>query len=118
MEMLVVVAIIVILAGGGTFYYLKYLDQAKESKAKTQVKAIETAVDAYYTTHGEYPANLIVLTQSDDGGRPALDQEALMTPWKGQYQYNPSGAHNQGHKPDIWADGPRGKQIGNWPGAN
>jgi general secretion pathway protein G len=121
MEMLVVVAIIVILAGGGTFYYMKYLDEAKINKAKIQIKSIETAVEAYKTNpnHDEYPANLMVLTQRDaDGGRPALDVDALKTPWGKQYGYDPAGPRNGGNKADIWADAPNGKVIGNWPGGS
>src|SRR5262245_23687755 len=118
MEMLVVVAIIVILAGGGTYYYLKYLDDAKVNKAKMDIKNLENAVMAYYTKHSEYPPTLATLTQREaDGGKPYMDTEALKTPWNGQYGYDPNGANNQSNKPDIWADGPNGKRIGNWPGA-
>jgi general secretion pathway protein G len=116
MEMLVVVAIIVILAGGGTFYYLKYLDEAKVNKAKMQVKALETAVEAYYVKHQEYPQSLLVLTQREaDGSKAAMDADALKTPWGAQYNYDPNGGRNGGNKPDIWADSPQGP-IGNWPG--
>jgi general secretion pathway protein G len=119
MEMLVVVAIIVILAGGGTFYYMKYLDEAKINKCKIQIKNIETAVEAYKVSHGDYPSSLQALAQPDpDGGRPALDAEALLTPWKTQYGYNPAGTNNGGNKADIWADAPNGKKIGNWPGGH
>lgn len=116
MELLVVIAILVVLAGVGGYYYMKHLDEAKFSAAKLQVKVLTDAVEAYYVKHSEYPPNLAVLCERDsDGTRAALEPDALKTPWQGTYQYDPSGAHNGGNKPDIWADGPNGVQVGNWP---
>jgi prepilin-type N-terminal cleavage/methylation domain-containing protein len=117
MEILVVVAIILILVGGGTFYLLKNRDEAMIMKAKAGVKALETTVLSYNVKHGQYPGSLQELLQPDDSGHAYCDAEALVTPWKAQYQYDPSGPNNGGQKPDIWADGPNGRRIGNWPGA-
>lgn len=115
LEMLAVVAILVVLAGVGGYYYTKSVDDAKKDAARLQVKNLTTAVEAYYIKHGEYPPSLLVLTERDqDGGKPALDPEALHSPWTGrEYQYDPTGPNNAGNKPDIWVDGPTGK-IGNW----
>ncbi len=119
MEILVVVAIILILMGGGTFLLLKNRDDALISKAKMGVKSLELAVQSYNLKNNQYPGSLQELTQADDTGKPYCDAETLITPWgNGQYQYDPSGPNNAGHKPDIWADGPNGRRIGNWPGAN
>jgi general secretion pathway protein G len=116
MEVLVVVAILVVLAGVGGVYYAKYLNDAKISSARIQVKIISDTVGLYYTKHGEWPANLSILTEKDsDGSPPHLEPDALKTPWGTIYQYDPSGPNNSGNKPDVWADGPQGK-IGNWSG--
>ncbi len=117
MEMLVVVAILVVLAGVGGYYYLQHLDEAKVSAAKLQVKVLTQAAEAYYTKTGEWPPSLATLTQrSEDGGRPLLDPDALVTPWKTAYGYDANGQQNGGNKPDIWADIPKGGRVGNWSG--
>ena len=118
MEMMVVVTIIVMLAGGGTYYYMKYLDDAKVSTAKAGVRKLTDTVEMYKLKHGDYPDTLQVLTQRDDENpKPYIDQEALKTPWGGQYGYDKGGANNGGAKPDIFADGPNGVKVGNWPGS-
>jgi general secretion pathway protein G len=115
MEILVVVAIIMILAGVGGYYYLKHLDEAKESAAQLQVKTLTQACEAYYTKNGEWPPSLLSLTEKGaDGSRPYLEPEAIKTPWQTQYQYDPSGPNNGGNKPDIWAEEPAKGRIGNW----
>ena len=117
MELLVVVAILVVLAGVGGVIYMKYLDDAKISAAKLQVKNLSEAAEAYKIKHGDYPASLDTLTQPDDDGqgKPYLDRDALTTPWGGTYQYEAAGQNNK-YKPDIWADAPGGGRIGNWSG--
>src|SRR6516225_6984694 len=95
MEVLVVVAILVVLAGVGGVYYTKYLNDAKISAARLQVKAISTAVGTYQIKHGEWPANLSVLIEKEsDGSQPYLEPDALKTPWGTMYQYDPSGPNN------------------------
>ena len=117
MEVLVVVAILVVLAGVGGVYYAKYLNDAKISAARIQVKTISDAVGAYNIKHGDWPANLSVLTEKEsDGSQPYLEPDALKTPWGTMYQYDQSGPNNSGNKPDVWADGPQGAKIGNWSG--
>src|SRR3954454_21780734 len=79
MEVLVVVAILVVLASG-SLIYLSYLDSAKLSTAKLDIKKLETAVDAYYTdpSHGgQYPPNLEMLTKRDQqtGAKAPLEQK-------------------------------------------
>src|SRR5262245_49390695 len=108
MEVLVVVAILVVLAGVGGVYYTKYLNDAKVSAARLQVKAISDAVGAYNLKHGDWPASLSTLTEKgSDGSQPYLEPDALKTPWGTMYQYDQSGPNNGGNKPDVWADGPQ-----------
>ncbi len=115
MEMLVVVAILVVLAGVGGYYYMKHLDEARVDAARLQCKVLTDACMAYKVKNGEFPPSLASLTQPGaDGGTPYLEADALKTPWGGQYEYDQGGAHHGGLKPDVWATGPNGQQIGNW----
>lgn len=54
-EMLVVIAIISILAAISLPVVGRALQNAKKSKAATEVKAIETAVKAYYNDYSRFP---------------------------------------------------------------
>jgi general secretion pathway protein G len=117
MEMLVVVAIIVMLAGLGGYYYIKQLDQAKRSTAKSQVKTtLTSAVETYYIDHNSsYPPSLDMLLNADEQGMgPYLKtRDALIDPWGHPYSYDPNGPNNGGRQPDIWSNSPVGP-IGNW----
>jgi general secretion pathway protein G len=117
MEMLVVVAILVVLAGAAVPIYLNYLDNAKRDRCKADFKVLETAINKYYMDYNEYPPNLGVLTQpnQNDGTRPSLDNEALLDPWRHQYQYDPSQLHPQSRRPKLMSQGPPGgPPISNW----
>jgi len=117
LEVLIVVAILVVLAGVGGVTYMKFLEDAKEDTAFTQIKNLETVAKAVYTRSGSYPQSLAELTQpSADGGQPALEAEAIRDPWGKEYTYDAAGGHNGGRKPDISTTSPTGKVIGNWPG--
>jgi len=114
MEMLVVVAIIVMLAGLGGYYYIKQLDNAKVSTARSQMKSIEDACKTYYLHHDNYPPNLeALLVVTDDKGPYLETADAIKDPWGKPYQYNPQGPNNAGRKPDIWCEA-KGQQVGNW----
>lgn len=117
MEMLVVVAIIVILAGLGGYYFLGQAEESRKSAAKVQVRQLTTAVESYNVQHsGQWPQSLEVLLQKDEAGMgPYLKSaEVLVDPWGRNYQYDPTGARNNGLTPDIWTTAPDGKEIGNW----
>jgi general secretion pathway protein G len=117
MEVLVVVAILVVLAGTGGVIYMNYLEDAKADVARTQVKSLEMAADAYRLGNGDYPPNLAVLTQPEPNGKAAkLEPNALIDPWGREYSYAYPGQHHQGTtKPDIWSAGKDGNtMIGNW----
>jgi general secretion pathway protein G len=116
MEVLVVVAILVILAGTASVFVFRYLDQAKDDRARADVKTIETACTAYKLRNGDYPSSLQVLVTPDDGSaKPYLDSaEAILDPWGKPYQYDPSGPNHNGLKPDISTTNADGELIGNW----
>ncbi len=116
LEILVVVAIIVVLAGVGGMYLLPQLERSKENAALSQVKGtLNTAVQTFYMQESRYPNSLEELCQpTQSGGKALLEPDAILDPWKKPYQYDPSGGHNGGNKPDIWTISPSGKQLGNW----
>jgi general secretion pathway protein G len=118
LEVLIVVAIIVVLAGVSSIYVFRYLEDAKEGRAKGDVKTIETAVTSYELKIGSMPNSLNDLTQPPDGGKPYLTAESITDPWNKPYSFDPSGGHNGGQKPDIWTTTPDGRMIGNWPGGH
>jgi prepilin-type N-terminal cleavage/methylation domain-containing protein len=116
MEMLVVVAIIVALAGIGGFFLMGALIESQESIAETQARGpLTNACQQYFLKRKHWPESLQVLLVKDDQGGPYLDDpNALKDPWGQNYQYDQSGAKNNGTKPDIWTSY-QGKMIGNWP---
>jgi len=117
LEVLIVVAILVVLAGVGGVTYMKFLEEAKEDTAFSQIKNLEKAAQSIQIRHGNFPQTLAEMTQPGaDGGQPALEPEAIRDPWGKEYTYDPAGGHNGGRKPDISTTNPAGKVIGNWPG--
>jgi hypothetical protein len=91
------------------------LEGVKETLARTQAKRIETALQVYFVRNNVYPPTLAELTQKDAaGGGPFLPADALRDPWGKEYQFDPSGTHNKGEKPDVWTTTPGGKVIGNF----
>jgi general secretion pathway protein G len=118
LEVLIVVAIIVVLAGAGTLTFLKFQEGANEDIAYTKIKNIEKAAMAVQIRSGSPPQSLAEMLQSQDGGRPVIDDaDAIKDPWGKEFQYDPSGKNNGGARPDISTTTPNGKTIGNWPGA-
>jgi general secretion pathway protein G len=116
MEVLVVVAILVILAGVGGVMYMRYLDEAKVSKAKIDIKALADVVETYYLKNNEYPASLVILTQPQDGERAYLEPQAIMDPWSHEYMIEPNTVNPATGKPLIYSNGPGGggQQIRSW----
>lgn len=119
LEVLIVVAILVVLAGAATMTFLKFQQDAYEDTAFTKIKNIEKAALAIQVRSGALPQTIAEMTQpSADGGRAAIDDaDAIRDPWGREIQYDPSGGHHGGSKPDVWTVTPQGKTIGNWPGA-
>jgi general secretion pathway protein G len=117
LEILVVVAIIVVLVGVGGMMLLPRVDESKVKVAKSQLRLLTDACQTYYLNNEQnWPPSLAALAgPQPNGGAPILEQTALADPWGQPYGYDPSGAHNGGHKPDIWVTRPTG-QIGNWTG--
>jgi len=103
MEVLVVVAILVVLAGIGVAVF-RYLDESKEKIAMMGAKNIEKAVEAYKLNNGDFPDNLQVLTQPENGKAAYLEDKDLLDPWGRPYQYDPS-KRSKTQKPLIFSQG-------------
>jgi general secretion pathway protein G len=115
MELLVVVAIIVMLAGLGTWSYMRYLEGARESKAKLDVTHIGQAVEAYKVDYGDYPDSLQSLTQPLDNKPAALEAKDLVDPWGQAYVYEPQNVNPSTFKPKVYSSHQTGGQpISNW----
>lgn len=117
-EMMVVVAIIVALAGMGIFLMMGQADKGNQAKAKADIAQLTDASRAFKLDHPEvgFPASLQDLLQKTDKGGPYLkNAESMLDPWSRPYQYDPTGANNQGMAPDISTQPiPGGGIICNW----
>ncbi len=111
-EIMVVVVIIGMLATMVLPKVLNRQDQAAVIKAKSDVKALSSAIKMYKLDNFKFPSSLNELTTAGNSGSGYLD--VLPTdPWGKQYQYTSSGSHLDF---DVWSNGAgdSGKQIGNW----
>ena len=91
LEVLVVVAIIVILAGVATVSLFRYLDDAKDSTAKTQMGTLEEACKSYMVKNeGAVPPSLEELVQPTDGNKPLVEGglNMLISPHGVKYNYD------------------------------
>jgi general secretion pathway protein G len=129
-EIMVVVIIIGLLAAVVVPQFLSKVDDARVSKAKQDIQAIETALTMYKLDNYSYPTTemgLKALVQKPDPSvaknwRPGgYLQHLNKDPWKNDYQYVNPGTHGAGEYDlySLGADGEPGGEgykadIGNW----
>jgi general secretion pathway protein G len=104
-EIMVVVVIIGLLAGAVTIKVVAYMDTAKINRAKSDIAAICTAVDAFQLTHHRYPTN--------DEGIKALPVTNRTDPWGNGYEYNCPGRDTPYEVISYGADGREGGEGNN-----
>ena len=128
-EIMVVVIIIGLLAAFIVPKIVGQVDQAKVSKAKADIRALESALTMYRIDNSRYPTTdqgLAALTQKPND--PALKNwrtggyldRLSKDPWGNEYQYAYPGTHGKDY--DLYsmgADGQPGGEgldadIGNW----
>jgi len=129
-EIMVVVVIIGMLAAIVAPNVMRQLDRATITRAKTDIRTIDSALKMFRTEHYRYPTEeegLAILT----GTVPALSEldekdvsqllEALpVDPWKRTYLYRYPGDHGNYDIYTLGADGKEGGEdeidadIGNW----
>jgi general secretion pathway protein G len=128
-EIMVVVVIIGLLAALIVTNVIPMVDQAKVTKAKADLRGIETALDQFYLDNSKYPTSeqglkALVAQPNDESIRHWREggylQRLQKDPWGKDYLYQFPGTHGQ--KYDLYtlgADGQEGGQgtnadIGNW----
>ncbi|MEX2672290.1 MAG: type II secretion system protein GspG [Phycisphaeraceae bacterium] len=99
-EVMVVVVIIGMLAGAVALKVGDYMDAARTNRAKSDIAAIESAVEAYYLTHSRYPSN--------DEGLEKLPLKNRTDPWGRPYEYNRPGPDTPFEIISFGADGREG----------
>jgi general secretion pathway protein G len=128
-EIMVVVIIIGLLAAVIVPQFLGRVDDARVTKAKQDVQAMQTALTMFKLDNYVYPSTdmgLKALAQKPDAGtvknwRPGgYLQHVNKDPWGNEYQYHLPGTH--GGEYDLFSLGADGKpggegydaDIGNW----
>ena len=117
MEIMIAVTIMGIIAAGAVKSYTTYTDKTNKTRAKTELLAINGAVQSFEQDTGSYPARLKDLLKRPQDERvaerwdgPYLDggESRLEDPWRQPYKYklNESGS---AHPYELYSYGP-GKQ--------
>lgn len=113
-ELIVVIAIIGLLAGAVAVGVFGILGRGKETRIKSDFKAISTAIKAYYGTTGFYPTKIKDLIQKPanvpNWSGPYLEEGKIpLDPWGFPYKLLPGKG---GRKYDIVTYGQDGKPGG------
>ncbi|HGG59656.1 MAG TPA: type II secretion system protein GspG [Gammaproteobacteria bacterium] len=132
LEILIVVAIIAILAAVVVPKIVGRVDDAQISKVKSDIKALEAALDLYRLDNFQYPSTeqgLEALVAKPSGEPEPRNYPAggyikrlEKDPWGRDYQYLNPGEHGDVDIFSLGADGQLGGEglnadIGNWEGA-
>ena len=124
-ELLLVMVILVVLAAVVVPRFTIRTEQARTTAAKTDISALDTALDSFEVDCGRYPSNeegLGALLQppanTQNWHGPYLKKSSIPTdPWNNPYVYRYPGSHNvNGY--DLFSMGPDGREgnddIDNW----
>jgi type II secretion system protein G len=74
-ELLIVIVILGVLAGIVVFSVNFIQNRGTQAACRTQVKNVQTAVEAYYADQGSYPANLTALSPKYVKSDPAAEAQ-------------------------------------------
>jgi hypothetical protein len=84
--------------------------------AKADIRSLTSACELYEAINGVRPPSLEALAAPQpNGGAAIVKVEQLTDSWGTPYQYDSAGPRNGGTQPDIWAQTPQSRVIGNWP---
>jgi len=116
MEIIVVVAIILILAGAGALVLPRFLADANVSRAKMDVKTIETAASAFNVKYHRYPSSVMELTEPTQDGPAYLKEDLRFDPWGMEYVIDINQRNPKTYVPKIYSNGDpaTGIPISNW----
>jgi general secretion pathway protein G len=121
-ELLVVMVILVILAGSITFYVANRADQARSSRARADIQALEQGLEAYNTGLGSYPTTEqglealwsppsgVTEQKWTNGGGPFIKKQNNNDPWQNPYVYRAPGTDGRDY--EITSNGADGKPGG------
>ena len=124
-ELLLVMVIVVVLAGVVVTRFGNRTEQARNTRAKADISAISTAIDAFEVDCGRFPTNeeglaalLAAPANVQDWRGPYFKQSTIpVDPWNNQYVYRFPGQHNTSGY-DLFSMGPDGREgnddIDNW----
>ncbi len=125
-ELVVVIVILAILASVATPIYFRYVADARVSKAKTQIKMLDQALEMFKIDTGKYPetsdglrALMENIHQEDKWKGPYLKPAVPKDPWGNDYVYVSPGEHGDYDLSSYGADGQPGGEgengdINNW----
>ena len=94
-EIMVVIVILGLLATMVARNVIGASDEARETKARTDIRMIADAVSSYRSKNGKLPESLEVLSTKDERGRSEL-QDLPKDPWGNDYQLR------EGDRPSEW----------------
>lgn len=128
-EIMVVVAILGILAAIITPRIMDRPEQARITRAKQDIRVIESALNMYKLDNYKYPSTeqgLEALVEKPNGDPPAPNwqeggylDEVPEDPWGNEYKYLNPGQHGEIDVYTLGADGKKGgdganRDLGNW----
>jgi general secretion pathway protein G len=88
-ELLIVIAIIGTLSGIAVPMYASYVNQARVTKAKIEIKSIEREILTFYSENDRYPESLA-----------EIGFDGILDPYGNPYQYLPAPADDKGNSND------------------
>ena len=100
-ETLIVIGIILILTSAVGFMAFKYIDQAKEATAKSQIETLALALSSYYIDCKQYP-------DTQAGLNALWEKPAGVDGWKGPYVAKAVPKDPWGHEYVLKVPGPNG----------
>lgn len=110
LELMIVITIIAIIGGFAVSRFTGVLDKTKVTAVKTDIGTFETALDAYYLNHNNYPTTEEGLQKLATEGLIKNKKDTLSDPWNNPYQYRYPGQF--GDSPEIWSFGADGVEGG------
>lgn len=88
-ELMVVITILGLLASITSVGVMKYLKEARISRAKMDMRAIVNGIKGYRLAHNKIPSELAELCGEDEDERFLEMTEPPVDPWGNEYLYTP-----------------------------
>jgi len=117
-RVVVALALLGAVAGAAVLVWGWFDRQAREEAARRGIANIQTAVQAFKVSKGDYPPDLTTLARPLDDKPAALGPPDLSDPWGRPYVYEPENRNPANGTPRIFSrgadpDDPAGA-IANW----